>query len=214
MNPTQSLKERVAQQGAQAQNGQQPMQQQPIPAQFVQAGPNGGHFVQNQDGSWQAVVQGQDGQYYPAPQFSPTAVNQPAAQQPQAATQAPQQPAPAQVIPMQQPAQQAAPPMNGGGQPQLPYTQPQTPAAQPAPPQMPPAQPAQTAEAPVATATRGRPKGSTSKGKTLTKDEQIWLAGVQATMANPSFGNGQLTTDLLVMSGDMAVQAYHQRFGE
>lgn len=194
MDPTQSLKQRVAQQGAQ--NGQQqPMQPKPIDPQYVQQTP-AGSFVQMQDGNWMAVAQGQDQQWYPAPQFNPSAVNQPPAQQPPAAVQPPGQ---------QQPAAQPA------AQPELPHTNGQPPggyAFQPA--EVTPQKTEETADPP--SKGRGRPKGSTNKSKTLSKDEQVWLTGVQGALANPNLQGGQLTTDYLIMSGDMVVSAYHKRF--
>jgi hypothetical protein len=55
---------------------------------------------------------------------------------------------------------------------------------------------------------RGRPKGV--KNKTLTVEQQVFVAGVAAAMQSPAWDG---SSALLVQAGDLAVEAFNAKYG-
>jgi len=139
------------------------------------------------------------------PQFAPTDINQPPAQQPPSATQPP--------------AGAPQTPQAPAGAPQITHFAPQDlqqPAGAPAAATGAPAA-AQTAQTAAQPAAKGKGKGNGTKGrpaKTLDKDEQVALAAITATMSNPNFKPGDpKAVESLNGAMGLALAAFNARFG-
>lgn len=60
-------------------------------------------------------------------------------------------------------------------------------------------------------AKKGRPAGA--KTRALSLEQQVYMSGVQATMANPVYGS-VCNESTLQLSGQMALRAFQMQFGE
>jgi hypothetical protein len=165
----------------------------------------------------------------------PLPPQQPVVTQAQTMPQQPQQPQP--VMPQQpQPALPQAPTQPQGFAPPPPEMQPTVEGAVPPMGMLPPQQPQQPQQpyapeiapnapetgvevpppgpsiAPPTTSAKagpGRPAGSKNTKKTLTVDQQVFLAAMQGAVGNPNF-NG--TVELLTQAGNAALEAFKAKF--